>query len=125
MPREGTIKSLVACCLFLILFLADCVSAADYCPPMKKAEKEGDPWYIPESAFTKEKANKALRELQSQANRGWHGEDWPNVQNQLKMVKGYLFRVYLDGYRKQSGEDDKLLKEEFCKFIREEAFVSH
>jgi len=50
-------KSLVTCCFLFVLFLGQSVSAADYCPPMKKAEKEGDPWYIPESAFTRDEAN--------------------------------------------------------------------
>ena len=118
-------KPVIACCLFVVVLFAASISAGEYCPPMKKAEKEGDPWYIPESAFTKAAATKALRDLQSQVNRRWNGEDWIEVENQLKMVKGHLFRVYLDGYKKQSGEDDKLLKEEFCKFLREEGFVSH
>ncbi len=92
---------------------------------MPEPVKEGDPWYIPESAFTKEEANKALEALKSQINTDWKGADFPNVENHLKMVKGYLYRVYLDGYKKQSGEDDKMLKSEFCRFLREEAVVSH
>lgn len=118
-------KPLLMCCLLSVLLLGQSAVAADYCPPMLKAEKEGDPWYIPESAFTKEEANKAIKELQSQVNTGWNGADFLNVENRLKMIKSYLFRVYLDGYKKQFGEDDKTLKEEFCRFIREEAFVSH
>jgi hypothetical protein len=118
-------KSLVTCCFLFVLFLGQSVSATDYCPPMKKAEKEGDPWYIPESAFTRAEANKALGALRSQVNKDWAGADWPNVENHLKMIKGYRFRVYLDGYKKEFGEDDKILREEFCRFIRDEAFVSH
>ena len=118
-------KLLLMCCFLSVLLLGQSAVAADYCSPMPKAEKEGDPWYIPESAFTKEEANKAIKELQSQVNADWNGADFLNVKNRLKMIKGYLFRAYLDGYKKQFGEDDKTLKEEFCRFIREEAFISH
>jgi hypothetical protein len=118
-------RILLAGCLLSFLPLGQSAVAADYCPSMPKAEKEADLWYIPESAFTKEEANKALVELKSQVNNDWNGADYQNVENRLKMIKGYLFRVYLDGYKKQSGEEDKNLKEEFCRFIRNEAFVSH
>jgi hypothetical protein len=114
----------IACFLF-VLFLGQAAAGGDYCPTMPKPEKEGDTWYISESAFTKEEANKALKELQAQINTEWNGADFIYVKNPLKMVKGYLFRVYLDGYKKEFGEDDKSLKEEFCRFIRDEAFVSH
>jgi hypothetical protein len=118
-------RILLVGCLLSLLTLGQSAVAAEYCPPMPKAEKEADPWYIPESAFTKEEANKALGELKSQVNKDWNGADYQNVDNRLRMIKGYLFRVYLDGYKKQSGEEDKILKEEFCRFIRDEAFVSH
>jgi hypothetical protein len=112
-------------CLLSIPLLGPLAVAADYCTPMPKAEKEVDRWYIPESAFTKEEANKAIKELQGQANSEWNGADFISVENRLIMIKGYLFRVYLDDYRKRFGEDDKFTKEEFCRFIREEAFVRH
>jgi len=118
-------KVLFMACFLSALLIGQSAVAADYCPPMPKAEKEGDPWYIPESAFTKEEANKAMRELQSQVNTEWNGEDFQNVENRLKMIRGFLFRVYLDGYKKQFGQDDKVLKEEFCRFIREQGFISH
>jgi hypothetical protein len=117
-------KSLFIACFLLLLLIGQSAVAADYCPAMPKPEKEGDPWYIPESAFTKEEANKALKELQSQINTDWNGADFVNVENHLKIIKGYLFRLYLDGYRKQFGQDDAL-REEFCRFLREEAFISH
>ncbi len=118
-------KLLFIAFILSVLLMGQSAIAGDYCPPMPRPEKEGDPWYIPESAFTKEEANKAIKELQSQVNTEWKGTDFPNVENRLKMIKGYLFRVYLEGYKKRFGHDDKNLKEEFCRFLREEAFISH
>jgi hypothetical protein len=111
--------------ILLIPLILQPAVAADYCPPMPKPEKEGDSWYIPESAFSKEEANKALNQLQSEINTEWNGADFVAVENRLKMIKGYLFRLHLEGYRKQFGRDDKLLLEEFCRFIREQAYISH
>ncbi len=118
-------KLLFMACFLSVLLMGQSVVAGDYCPPIPKPEKEGDRWYIPESAFTKEEANKAINELQSQVNTEWNGTDFQNVENRLKMIKGYLFRVYLDGYKKKSGQDDKILREEFCRFLRKEGFISH
>ena len=118
-------KLLFMAYLTLILLIPQLSVAADYCPPMPKPEKEGDPWYIPESAFTKDEANKALNQLQSEINTEWNGPDFVTVENRLKMIKGYLFRLHLEGYRKQFGREDKALMEEFCRFIREQAYISH
>jgi hypothetical protein len=123
--RRTKVKPLFIACFLSLLLIGQSAVAGDYCPPMPKPQKEGGPWYIPESAFTKEEANRALKELQSQINTEWNGADFINVENRLKMIKGYLFRLYLDGYRKQFGQDDKALKEEFCRFMREQAFISH
>lgn len=114
-----------ACCFItVLLFGHGVVNAKDYCPPLPKAEKEGDPWYIPESAFTREAANKALQELSSQVNKGVKGRDFL-VENELKMIKGYLYRAYLAEHRKEFGTEDVSLRAEFCSFLHEEAFVSH
>ena len=91
---------------------------------MPKAAKEGDRWNIPEEALTKEEANKAMKELQTLIDKGWAGLDF-DVHNPTVRIKGYLYRSYLEEYKKENGEDDKYVKEEFCKFIRNEAFVSH
>ncbi len=111
-------------CVAILVPGYSAVFAKDYCPPMPKAEKEGDPWYIPESAFTKEAANKALKELSSQVNAGVKGRDFL-IENELKMIKGYLYRAYLGEHKKTFGEEDSMLREDFCRFIRDEAYVSH
>lgn len=91
---------------------------------MPEPQKEGDRWFIPESAFTKEAANKALRELTSQVNKGVTGRDFL-VDNEFKMIKSHLYLVYLAEHEKQFGREDSSLREEFCSFLHEEAFVSH
>jgi hypothetical protein len=114
-----------ATCLFvMLLFAHNVVFAKDYCKPMPKAEKEGDSWYIPESAFTKEAANKAPKELGNQVNHGVRGRDFL-IENELKMVKGYLYLAYLAEHKKEFGKEDEELRDEFCKFLSEEAYVSH
>jgi len=117
-------KCAAACLSVMLLFAHNAVFAKDYCKPMPKAEKEGDSWYIPESAFTKEAANKALKELGNQVNNGVRGRDFL-IENELKMVKGYLYLAYLAEYKKEFGKEDEDLRDEFCKFISEEAYVSH
>jgi len=108
----------------MLLFAHSVVFAKEYCKPMPKAERESDSWYIPESAFTKEAVNEALRELGSQVNNGVARHDFL-VDNELKMVKGYLYLAYLAENKKEFGTDDEGLREEFCKFLNEEAYISH
>lgn len=88
-----------------------------------------NPWYIPESAFTKEAANKeaankALRVLSNQVSKGVKGKDFL-IENELKMVKGYLYLAYLAEHKKEFGKEDMELRNEFCKFLSEEAYISH
>ena len=56
-------KLLTTCFFITMLLFGHTASAKDYCQPMPKVEKEGDAWYIPESAFTQEAANEALTKL--------------------------------------------------------------
>ena len=99
-------------------------AAKDYCPRMPEPKKEGDPWYIPESAFTKAAADKALTELSSQVNEGVSGRDFL-VDNDLIMIKGYLYRAYLAEHEKAFGSEDTDLKKEFCEFLRTKAIKVH
>ena len=110
--------------LAALLLVAESTSAANICPAMPRPQKEGDTWYIPEEAFTKEEADKALKELQTLINKGWGERDF-DLHNPTVRIRGYLYRSYLEKYKKENGEDDKYVKEEFCQFIRKEAFVSH
>ena len=122
--RGMDMKWLAATCLFSMFFCVSSANAKDYCQPMPKAQKEADPWYIPESAFTKDAANKALRELNSQINKGVKGRDFL-VDNELKMIKGYLYRIYLAEHEKEFRTEDSSLRKEFCSFLHEKAYVSH
>lgn len=118
-------KRITICCLFAaFLFWHGVGFAQEYCKAMPKAEKESDRWYMPESAFTKVAANKALRELNNQVNNGVRGKDFL-VENELKIVKGYLYLAYLTEHKKEFGSEDRELQNEFCRFLSEEAYVSH
>jgi hypothetical protein len=41
------------------------------------------------------------------------------------MIKGYLYRAYLEEHEKSFGSEDPELKKEFCDFLRTEAYVQH
>ena len=98
--------------------------AEPYCARMPKPIKEGDTWYIPEEAFTKGDANEAISEIRELIANGWKGKDF-DVHNPTVRIKGYLYRSYLDGYKTEFGKDDEIVKDEFCQFIRNEAYVEH
>jgi hypothetical protein len=108
----------------IMAFTFGCATAKDYCPAMPKPKKEGDMWYIPETAFTKEAATKALKALSAQVDGGVRGRDF-DVDNDLKMIKGYLYRTYLAEHEKAFGSEDVELRKEFCTFLKTEAYVSH
>ncbi|MBI5007587.1 MAG: hypothetical protein HZB95_10775 [Nitrosomonadales bacterium] len=91
---------------------------------MPKPKTEEDAWYIPESAFTKKAANEALKELSNQVNNGVKGRDFL-IENELKIIKGHLYLAYLAEHKKEFGKEDDDLRDEFCRFLRTEAYVSH
>ena len=124
-PQGGKVRILAAFAFAGVLLLSHGLATGkDYCPPVPKTEKEGDPWIIPESAFTKEAANKALAELASQINAGLKGRDFL-MENDLRMIKGYLYRAHLAESEKESGKVDPELRKEFCQFLTQEAYVEH
>ena len=98
--------------------------AKNYCQAMPQPKKEADTWYVPESAFTKKAANKALDDLKAQVNSKSVHRDFA-VHNQLIMVKGYLYKKYLAAFEREFGKEDTALKREFCKFIQTQAYISH
>jgi len=101
-----------------------CAAAKDYCPRLPEPKKEGAPWYIPEAAFTKEAADKALKDLSAQVNDGVTGRDFL-IENDLLMIKGYLYRAYLAEHEKTFGSEDTDLKREFCEFLKTKAITEH
>ncbi len=113
-------KALMSFFMFGALF-SQPLHAGESCPDIKQSGT----WSIPESAFTREEANRALKALDSQVNTAWEGAEWGNVENHLKRIKGYLYKVYLDGYRQEFGTADSPLRERFCKFLENEAFLEH
>jgi hypothetical protein len=79
---------------------------------------------VPEAAFTKEAADKALKKLGDQVDGGVSGRDFL-VHNDLIMIKGYLYRAYLQEHEKAFGSEDLDLKKEFCDFLKAKAYVEH
>ena len=80
---------------------------------------------IPETAFTREEAGRSLRILNELTRDGAKGADWDIVENNLKMVKGYLYKVFLDAHKAELGKEDSVLKQQFCEFLKTEAFLQH
>ena len=118
-------KKVAAYAILPLLLLSHLVAdAKDYCSPQPKAKSESDTWYIPESAFTKAAANKALQNLTTQVNHGVKGLDFM-IETDLVMIKGYLYLSYIAQHKKQFGKDDPELIRQFCVFLAKDAYVSH
>lgn len=111
-------------CTLAVSLSFGCAVAKDYCPKVPESQKEEGPWHIPESAFTKEAANKALKDLSAQVNEGVRGRDFL-IENDLNMIKGYLYRAYLAQHEKDFGSEDAELTKEFCDFLKAQAYVNH
>jgi hypothetical protein len=123
--QEGTtMRPIQIFALSMIIGFACTAVAKDYCPKVPEAKKERDPWHITESAFTKEAANKALKELSAQINEGVSGRDFL-IEDDLNMIKGYLYRAYLAQHEKDFNSEDADLKKEFCDFLKTQAYVHH
>ena len=85
----------------------------------KIAESRGEGhWPLPEEAFTKERANKALKKLGKFTNQGLMGGDYVNVENELMFIKGYMLKKFTD-------PKDKTMVNMYCSFIENEAHVIH
>ena len=112
------------CLVILVSICSGIANAKTYCQKMPEAKVEGDMWYIPESEFTKEAANKAIQSLARQVNKSVAGQDFL-IENDLKMIKGHLYLRYLAEHKRSFGSDDDTLVDSFCRFLKDEAFVSH
>ena len=85
----------------------------------KKVESRGEGhWPLPEKAFTKERANKALKKLEKFTNHSLKGADYINVENELMFIKGYMLKKF-------TIPKDKTMVKEYCTFIENEAYVKH
>ena len=124
MPKGLNMKRIILLILIIAAYSTNVNAAKQYCQSMPKAEKEGDTWYVPESAFTKDNALKALKELEDQIENGVTGRDFM-IENELVMIKGHLYLSYLTEHEKEFGKEDVYLKKSFCEFIENEAYVSH
>ena len=85
----------------------------------KKTESRGEGhWPLPEKAFTKQRANKALKALEEFTKNGAMSADYVKVENELMFIKGYMLKTFLNP------KDNSMLKE-YCSFIENEAYVKH
>ena len=100
----------------LITFSLSIYAEETFC---KKIESRGEGhWPLPEKAFTKERANKALKSLKEFTKNGSMGDDYVKVENELMFIKGYMLKIFLN-------PKDKTMLKEFCSFIENEAYVKH
>ena len=86
--------------------------------------REG-PWIIKEEHFTEQRALKAAQQLEEFVTSGTEGIDWVSIENDLTMVRGYLFRDYLRWYASAFGHPDADVLAEFCEFVVKEGRVKH
>lgn len=86
------------------------------CP--KVISKGESSWPIPESAFTKEAAINALQNIGKYISDGTYGMDALVMDNDFLMIKGYLLKSRVN-------TDMPFVKNDFCNFIKNEAYVQH
>lgn len=103
--------------LFLIAFISSSTFADENICPKVISKGEGN-WPIQESAFTKETAKKSLKKLSKFISAGTYGMDSVAIDNELLILRGYLLKS-----RVKTGMLGS--KEEFCRFIKDEAYVQH
>ena len=84
--------------------------------PAVTSEGEGH-WPIPETAFTRAEAVKALDSLNEFVRSDEPQADFVAIENHLLFVKGYLFKSY--------AERGAVDTESFCEFVKDEAYVRH
>ncbi len=103
------------------IFLVSSGTVMANCNP----EKGKDTWWIPEEGFTKSEFNESIAELNNLSKNGSNGRDFIEIENYLVMIRGYLYKDFLASHKKEFGEDNKYLMEDFCNFLKTEAFYHH
>ena len=101
----------------LLITLSSSVFSEETLCKVVESRGEGH-WPLPEKAFTKERANKALKALEKFTNHGLMGADYINVENELMFIKGYMLKKFTD-------PNDKTMVNMYCSFIENEAHVIH
>ena len=103
--------------IFILFLISSPAIAGNLICPKQISKGEGS-WPIPESSFTKEAAQVAMRKLNLYLSKGTSDMDSVMIDNQILMVRGYLLKE-----RVKDGVPDA--KEEFCEFLKNDAFVQH
>jgi len=106
--------------IFLVFLLCSFSVAADCIP-----EKDGSTGWIPEEEFTKSKFNESTAELNKLSRDGSSGRDFIEIENYLVMIRGYLYKDFIASHKKEFGEDNKYLMDDFCEFLKTKAFYHH
>ena len=128
----------------LILMLLSSISfAEEYCTKVQSSG-EGH-WPIPEDEFNIENANTAIEELKKLISAYSPGSSITpdavylnEVENHQMMIKGYMLKSMLDKYIKKENNRTVTenmmeyhkstvgyLKEEFCGFVKHDAYIRH
>lgn len=101
----------------IFFVISSLASASENICLEEKSKGEGS-WPIAELSFTKEAAKKSVEKLKKFISSGTDGMDSEGISNELLMVRGYLLKSRVG--TGMLGE-----KEEFCNFIKNEAYVQH
>ena len=102
--------------LLAILLSSFATASEDICSKIGGAS-EGN-WPIPESAFTEQAAEKSLAILKQFVSNGTYGLDSVSIDKELIIIRGYLLKSRVSTNMPGT-------KQEFCNFIRKEAYVQH
>jgi len=85
--------------------------------PKVLSQGEGN-WPISESTFTEAAAKEALNKLQIYISLNAPPVDTVIIDNELLMVRGYILKA-------RAGEGLVGSKDDFCRFIKESAYLQH
>ena len=119
--------------ILIILLTASFSSYSETYCDKRESTGEGD-LPISEESFTKERAQNSLKYLSKyiektkSSERPPDPEDMMEVENELIMIKGYIYKQILStnsSEHKIYKNQKKYLKSEFCNFIQNEAHVRH
>ncbi|WP_144394635.1 hypothetical protein [Pleionea sediminis] len=87
--------------------------------------EDNETWWISVEKFTKEEAENAVKELSELLKNGSAGRDFIEVENYFTMIRGYMYRDFLKSYKTEFKKTDKVLQDEFCKFLQTKAYYHH
>ncbi|WP_133406909.1 hypothetical protein [Parashewanella tropica] len=110
--------------LHLMLLLLSVPSFAGNLCDVVKSKGEGH-WPLPENAFTKNAASKAANELKLLVHKLDDSDYYLEAENAFMYIRGYALKTYAHNSIKSKSKFAKSHLTDWCKFIKNEAYIRH